>query len=35
MSLQAKIAKFNKEVWNKSRDTMFANHAENEMAITD
>lgn len=35
MSLQAKIAKFNKEVWNKSRDTMFANHSENEMAITD
>lgn len=35
ISLQAKIAKFNKEVWDKSRDTMFANHSENEMAITD
>lgn len=35
ISLQAKIAKFNKEVWDKSRDTMFTNHSENEMAITD
>lgn len=35
ISLQAKVAKFNKEVWDKSRDTMFANHSENEMAITD
>lgn len=35
ISLQAKIAKFNKEVWTKSRDTMFSNHSENEMAITD
>lgn len=35
ISLQAKIAKFNKGVWDKSRDTMFANHSENEMAITD
>lgn len=35
ISLQAKIAKFDKEVWDKSRDTMFANHSENEMAITD
>lgn len=34
-SLQAKIAKFNKEVWDKSRDTMYKNGAENEMAITD
>ena len=35
ISLQANIAKFNKEVWDKSRDTMFTNHSENEMAITD
>lgn len=35
LSLQANIAKFNKEVWDKSRDAMFANHSENEMAITD
>lgn len=35
ISLQAKIAKYDKEVWVKSRDTMFANHSENEMAITD
>lgn len=35
LSLQAKIAKFNKETWVKTRDTMYANHSENEMAITD